>query len=244
MSRRLDTLWFVLAVIAIWQVLYWIAGDAALASPWQTVRQAALMLASAGFWVHVEATFEAFGWAVLLSIVLGLAIGLTLGFSRFAAEVFEPILNALYAIPKITLYPVILLFFGLGEPAKIAFGTIHGIFPVILLSMNGVRSIRPVVRKTARALGLSGADTIRTVLLPAALPEIVSGIRIGFALTLLGTLIGELFASNRGIGFLLLRAADRQDVPTTLALILLLFVVAASAGGILLAIDRRLHRQA
>ena len=200
------------------------------------------MLISAGFWDNVAATFEAFGWAVLLSIVLGLAIGLVLGFSQLAGEVFEPILNTLYAIPKITLYPVILLFFGLGLPAKVAFGTIHGIFPVILLSMNGVRAIRPVIRKTARALSLSGFETIRTIMLPAALPEIFSGIRIGFALTLLGTLIGELFASNRGIGFLLLRAADQQDVPTTLALIMLLFVVAAAAGGGLLAIDRRLHR--
>jgi NitT/TauT family transport system permease protein len=243
-TRRLDSLWFTLAVIALWQLLYEVAGDAALASPWQTVRQAIEMLASAGFWDHVEATFEAFGWAVLLSIVLGLAIGLVLGFSRIAGELFEPILNALYAIPKITLYPVILLFFGLGLPAKVAFGTIHGVFPIILLSMNGVRSVRPVIRKTARALGLSGFETIRTILLPAALPEIFSGIRIGFALTLLGTLIGELFASNRGIGFLLLRAADRQDVPMTMALILLLFAVAATAGGILLAVDRRLHHRA
>ena len=242
MTRRLDSLWFALALVAIWQVLYEIAGDAALSSPWQTVSRAAEMLISAGFWDNVAATFEAFGWAVLLSIVLGLAIGLVLGFSQLAGEVFEPILNTLYAIPKITLYPVILLFFGLGLPAKVAFGTIHGIFPVILLSMNGVRAIRPVIRKTARALSLSGFETIRTIMLPAALPEIFSGIRIGFALTLLGTLIGELFASNRGIGFLLLRAADQQDVPTTLALIMLLFVVAAAAGGGLLAIDRRLHR--
>lgn len=243
MTRRFDFLWFVLAFLAIWQVLYQVAGDAALSSPWQTLWRAGQMLASTGFWTNAAATSEAFAWALLLSIALGLAIGLLLGFSELAAEIFEPILNTLYAIPKITLYPVILLFFGLGLPAKIAFGTIHGIFPVILLSMNGVRSIRPVIRKTARALSLNSFDTIRTVLLPAALPEIFSGIRIGFALTLLGTLIGELFASNRGIGFLLLRAADQQDVPTTLALIILLFVVAAAAGGGLLAIDRRLHHK-
>lgn len=243
MSRRLDSLWFALAVLAVWQVLYLMAGDAALSSPWETVHRAAVMLASGGFWVHVTATFEAFAWAVLLSIALGLAVGLWLGLSRLAGEVAEPILNALYAIPKITLYPVILLFFGLGLPAKIAFGTIHGVFPIILLSMNGVRAIRPVIRKTARAMRMSGFETVRTMLLPAALPEIFSGIRIGFALTLLGTLIGELFASNKGLGFLLLRAADQQDVPTTMALIMLLFAVAAAAGGGLLAVDRRLHHK-
>ena len=160
MTKRLDSLWFALALIAVWQILYWIAGAEALSSPWQTVYRAAAMLASGGFWEHVAATFEAFAWAVLLSIALGLMVGLWFGLSRLAGEVAEPILNALYAIPKITLYPVILLFFGLGLPAKIAFGTIHGIFPIILLTMNGVRSIRPVIRKTARAMRMSGFETV------------------------------------------------------------------------------------
>ena len=241
MNTRLDSLWFALAVIVIWQVLFWIAGEEAIASPFDTLRQAVLLIGSAGFWGHAAATFEAFGWAVLIAVVLGIVMGLTLGLWPLAAEVAEPIINALYAIPKITLYPVILLFFGLGVPAKVAFGVIHGVFPVMLLTMNGVRTIHPVIRKTARALRPTAVETIRTVLLPASLPEIFSGVRIGIALTLLGTLIGELFASNRGLGFLLLRAADRQDVPGTMALILLLFTVAALAGAGLLAIDRQLH---
>jgi NitT/TauT family transport system permease protein len=241
MRNHLDSLWFVLAILAFWQGLHWLAGEEALSSPLVTMRQTAAMLGSDGFWVHVGATFQAFLWAVLLSILLGLAIGLTLGLWRLAGEVMEPILNALYSIPKITLYPVILLFFGLGLPAKIAFGTIHGIFPVILLTINGVRAIKPVIRKTARAMQLTPLTTVRTVLLPAALPEIFTGLRIGIALTLLGTLIGELFASNRGLGFLLLRAAERQDVPTTTSLILLLFVAASLVGAGLLAVDRRLH---
>ena len=244
MSRRLDSLFFALALLVVWQILYELAGEEAISSPGQTLLQAAIMLASSGFWAHAGATFEAFGWAVLLSIALGCVLGLVLGLWPIAAEVAEPIANALYALPKITLYPVILLFFGLGLPAKVAFGVIHGIFPVMILTMNGVRAVPPVIRKTARSLRLGPVETIRTVLLPASLPEIFSGIRIGIALTLLGTLIGELFASNRGLGFLLMRAADRQDVPSTMALILLLFTTAALAGAVLLAIDRRLHHAA
>ena len=135
-----------------------------------TLIKAGTLLASSGFWLHVAATLQAFVWALLIAIGAGLLIGLVLGMSRLAGEVAEPILNALYAIPKITLYPVILLMFGLGLPAKIAFGTIHGIFPVIILTMTGVRSISPVIRKTARAMRLSRTETMRTVLLPAALP--------------------------------------------------------------------------
>jgi len=241
MSQRLDSLWFAIAVLIAWQLFHYVAGEDAIASPWATLVKTWTLLASGGFWQHVMATLQAFVWAALIAIGAGLVIGLVLGMSRLAGEVAEPILNALYAIPKITLYPVILLIFGLGLPAKVAFGAIHGIFPVIILTMNGVRSISPVIRKTARAMRLSQVETMRTVLFPAALPEIFSGMRIGFALTLLGTLIGELFASNRGLGFLLLRSAEQHDVAGAMALALLLFVVAAAIGAVLLAIDRRLH---
>jgi NitT/TauT family transport system permease protein len=243
MSQRLDSLWFAIAVLIAWQLFYTVVGEDAIASPWDTLIKAWALLISSGFWENVVATLEAFVWALLIAIGAGLVLGLLLGMSRLAGEVAEPILNALYAIPKITLYPVILLIFGLGLPAKVAFGAIHGIFPVVILTMTGVRSISPVIRKTARALRLSKVETMRTVLFPAALPEIFSGMRIGFALTLLGTLIGELFASNRGLGFLLLRSAEQHDVPGTTALALMLFVVAALIGVSLLAIDRRLHHR-
>jgi NitT/TauT family transport system permease protein len=138
---------------------------------------------------------------------------------------------------------VILLFFGLGLSAKVAFGTIHGIFPVIILTMNGVRNIRPVVRKAARVMRLTPLQTVRNVLLPAALPEIFSGMRIGVSLALLGTLVGELFASDRGVGFLLIQSVEHSDVPTVMALTLLLFAVAIVGGTIMLRLDRRLHQE-
>ena len=81
------------------------------------------------------------------------------------------------------------------------------------------------------------------MLIPATVPEIVSGFRIGFALTMLGTLIGELFASQRGIGFILLKAMERNDVPTILSLALLLFLFATATSWLLLWIDRRLHQR-
>ncbi len=241
MNKRLDSLWFAASLFAGWQVFYWAAGEDAISSPWETITRAATLIFSSGFWDNAAATFEAFGWAVLMALGAGLLVGLMLGMSRLAGEVAGPILNALYAIPKITLYPVVLLIFGLGLPAKVAFGAIHGIFPVMILTMNGVRSIRPVIRKTARSLRMSRVETMRTVLLPAALPEIFSGMRIGFSLTLLGTLIGELFASNRGLGFLLMRSTEDHDVPTAMAIVFLLFLVAATIGALLLEFDRRLH---
>jgi NitT/TauT family transport system permease protein len=239
----LDALLFLVAVLVAWELFYRRVGDAGLASPLATFAQAGKLLADGGFWHNAQATGYAFALAVVLSLAGGLAIGLVLGLSRFAGDVADPMLNALSALPKITLYPVILLFFGLGMPAKVAFGTIHGIFPVIILTMNGVRNISPVIRKAARSMRLTPWQTVRTVMLPAALPEIFSGLRIGIALALLGTLIGELFASDRGIGFLLMQSVEHQDVPTIMALTVLLFAVAVLGGIGLLRIDRALHRE-
>lgn len=241
---RFDTLWFALAALAVWQGLAALVGDQGLSSPEVTVTRLFRLVADPEFWRHASATGQAVAWSILYTVTGGLALGLLLGLSRLAGEVAEPILNTLYAIPKITLYPVILLFFGLGLPAKVAFGVAHGVFPVMLLTMGGVRAIKPVILRTARAMRLSPGQTILTVLVPAALPEIFTGLRIGIVLAMFGTLIGELFAAERGLGFLLMQGVERGDVATIMALALLLFTIAVLSGMALLAIDRRLRHAA
>lgn len=239
-----DAIVLAVAILLVWQGLHELAGDVAVTSPADTIRHLAAMMSEADFWPHVWETLAAFVQALVVSLFGGLAIGILLGGNRLAGEVAEPILVAIYSLPKITLYPVILLIFGLGMEAKVAFGAIHGIIPVAIFTMNAVRNVPPVYLRTARALRMSPMQVASRVLIPATVPEIVSGFRIGFALTMLGTLIGELFASQRGLGFLLLKAMERNDVPTILALALLLFLFATATSWVLLRIDRYLHRRA
>ena len=240
--RLLRAAILVACLLAGWQLLFWFAGSSALTSPADTVAFTLQLVSSPSFHPHLAETAQAFAVALGIAISCGILIGFSLGLYRFASEVAEPVLVALYSIPKITLYPVILLLFGLGISAKIAFGVIHGIIPVILFTMNAVRNMRPVYLRAARAMRLSAVQTAATIIVPAALPEIVSGFRIGFALTLLGTLIGEMFASQRGIGYMLVRAMETGDTGTVMALALLLVVLATAASAALLRLDRRLHR--
>ena len=243
-ARSLDTALLIVGLIALWQVGTLVLGRDALPSPVATVTKLAAIMGDEDFPRHAWETARAFLTALVISLAAGLLIGLALGARRLAGEVAEPMLTALYSIPKITLYPVILLLFGLGISAKIAFGVIHGIIPVILFTMNAVRNIRVVYLRSARAMRLTLAQTAGTIIIPAALPEIVSGFRIGFALTLLGTLIGEMFASQRGIGYLLVKAMETGDTATVMSLALLLVVLATLASAALLALDRRLRRHA
>ena len=174
---------------------------------------------------------------------MGLAIGLVLGFNRLAGDVMEPMFVALYSIPKVTLYPILLLSFGLGMSAKVAFGAIHGIIPIALFTINAVRNVKPILIKTARVMKLNSLEMATRVLLPAALPEIFTGIRIGFSLTLIGTLLGEMFASQRGLGYMLMNAIGLHNVDIIMAVTFLLIVFAAVVSSILLRIDHALHQR-
>ena len=175
-----NSLILIAVLFAAWQLLFEFAGSQAMTAPVETFRYLAHLLTTAAFWGHVEETSRAFFFALLLAVLLGLIIGFLLGVHRFSSEVFEPVLVAFYSVPKITLYPIILLAFGLGLPAKIAFGTIHGVVPVAIFTMGAVRSLNPILLKTARVLRLRPQELVGSVLLPAALPEIFTGIRLGF----------------------------------------------------------------
>jgi NitT/TauT family transport system permease protein len=238
-SRRLDYVLLGAGFLLLWQLLHWAVGPDVVSSPWATIARAAGLLGTPTFWGHVNATLTAFALASVISIAAGIALGLWLGLFRFAGDVADPILGTLYSIPKITLYPIILLCFGLGLSAKVAFGVIHGVFPIAIFTMNAVRNVAPVFRRTALVMQLSPLTTAATIMAPAALPEILAGIRVGVALTLLGTLIGELFAATSGVGFVLIRAMDRHAVVDILAITLLLFCFAALVNSSLRLIERR-----
>lgn len=241
-SEKLDSGALAVGLLLLWQLLYWLVGPDVLSSPAATLFRAVELLQTKGFWEHAASTGEAFAAASCIAAVAGILLGVWLGLRRFAGDVADPILGTLYSIPKITLYPLILLMFGLGISAKIAFGVIHGFFPIAIFTMNAVRNVSPIYRRTAAVMQLSLIETAATIMAPAALPEILAGIRIGTALTLLGTLIGELFASTSGIGFALIRAVDVHAVTDILALTLLIFVFAAAINAILGLIEGRARR--
>jgi NitT/TauT family transport system permease protein len=241
--RAVDTLAIVLVIVAIWELLHRIAGETALPAPIETVFYLAHMMASARFAENAAATAEAFALALILAYGIGLATGIWMGAHRLSGAVGEPILVVVYSLPKITLYPVVLLIFGLGISGKVAFGAMHGILPVALLTMGAIRAIPPVYLRAARTLQLSPWQTIATVLLPAALPEVFTGLRIGFTVTLLGVLLGEMFASKAGLGSMIMNAMSLAQSQEMVAVAIVLFAFAAIANAILLWIEHRLHRK-
>jgi len=241
--RTLDAIVLVLVMLVLWQAIgSWTQG-VAVSPPLQTLVYLLGLLRTSMFWDHAAATFEAFVLAFALSAAVGLALGLIFGIRRFAGEVAEPILAGFYTIPKVTLYPVVLLLFGLGMSAKVAFGVMHGLVPMTLFTLGAVRNLQPVLVRTAKVLRLSPGRTMRWVLVPACLPDIVNGLRISFSLSLLGVLIGEMFSSQRGLGFLLVSGMAQNNVPLSTAIVTVIVLLAIVANTLMLRAARRFARR-
>lgn len=242
-KRATDTLIIFVVILMTWQALHLWVGSTALPAPSSTLAYLAKFVPTQRFFDNAWATLVTFFWALLLSYALGLSIGVWMGVHRLSGAVGEPILISLYTLPKITLYPVVLLIFGLTLSGRVTFGAMHGVLPVALLTMNAIRNIPPVYLKSARTLHLSKWQTIATVLFPATLPEVVTGMRIGFTLTLLGVLLAEMFASKAGLGSLIINAMQLLQNEEMITVAVVLFVFAAAANALLLWIEHRLHRR-
>jgi len=240
--RATDTLIIVLVMLAAWQALHQIAGETALPAPIPTLSYLVHNVATRRFSENAATTAVEFGYALVFAYAIGLAVGIWMGAHRLAGAVGEPILVALYSLPKIVLYPVVLLIFGLGISGKVTFGAMHGILPVALLTMGAIRAIPPVYLRAARTLRLSAGETIANVLLPAALPEVFTGLRIGFSVTLLGVLLGEMFASKQGLGSMIMTDMQLLQGEEMMTVTIVLFAFAAIANAVLLWIEHRLHR--
>jgi NitT/TauT family transport system permease protein len=233
MTSRLDPLFVLAAFLALWQAGSLAVGDTGLASPTAALARLMVLAARPAFQADALDTAGAFLVSAAVSVVGGVALGCALGLSRLLGRVVEPLLASLYALPKVTLYPVVLLLFGLGGAAKIAFGVMHGLIPIGLVTMNAVLQVRTVHLRAARAMRLTTGQTVFTVVLPSILPDVLGGIRIGVPLALLGVLIGEMFASRRGLGSVAMRAMEVNDGPTLLAVAVLLSVAALGINAVL-----------
>jgi NitT/TauT family transport system permease protein len=158
--------------------------------------------------------------------------------------VFEPLIIAVSSLPKVTLYPMVLLICGLGQSSKIAFGFIHGVLPIMLFTLGAAREIPLHYVKTARTLGLNRVATLRRVMLPAMASGIVSGMRLGASLALLGVIIGEMFGAQRGLGFLLMNAIDINDTAQMAAVALILIFLALALNALVRLLIYVFERQA
>ena len=218
-----------LAALALWQLaasMGW--GVKVVVQSPESVAKALVTLATGDdLWPNYWATLKATLVGLFIAVVIGTPIGLTLGLMPTAQRVVAPFLSALNAMPRIALAPVFIVVFGITMAAKVALAVSLVMFIMILNAIAGVAAADPEAVRMMTAMGASRAQTLRMVVLPAAMPSILTGVRLGLIYSLLGVIASELIASADGLGQMIARSAGVFDLATVYAALLLLMVTAA-----------------
>lgn len=177
-----------------------------------------------------------------LAVVLGIGVGLAMGYFRVAYNLLEPLIEVFRPIPGPAYLPVLVLFVGIGDEMKVVLILVASLFPILLNTYSGVRGIDPVQFDTARTLGLTTAQTLREIVLPAALPQILTGMRISLAISLILAILSEMIVSNDGLGYFTLLAERTFKVPDMYAGIFTLAMFGYALNRLFLFGEARLIR--
>lgn len=188
---------------------------------------------------HLKVTIFEFLAAFGISLVTGLSVGFTLGSLKFAGNVFEPVVLAIYAVPVILFYPLTILIFGIGSLSKIAFAGFYGFFPVAINAATGVRSVDPFFLQVSKSLGANWWDLSLKVIFRFSLPSIMTGIRMGMIFSLIGVIAGEMLAATKGIGYRISWAAETFNTPVLYSYIILVILIVFVVNGVMSYLEHR-----
>lgn len=175
---------------------------------------------------------------IVLAAGVGIPIGIGVGWSRLLEVTVGPVLWALYSVPKVAFAPIVILALGLGHAPKIFLVFLLGVFPIMLNTIEGVRTIDPSLVQASRVFGTQRLQLARKVIVPATLPYILIGVRRAVALGFIGAMLGEFLGGSKGIGHLLNRAAHEFRMDDALALVVVMVLV-ANIGLVITEIVRR-----
>ena len=152
-------------------------------------------------WTHLSASLQRIGWGYGAGVFLGISIGIAMGLSRLARIVGYPLVAMFYPIPKIALFPLVMLIFGIGEISKIFVVALGCFFLVVMNTLRGVDQLERIHFDVAAIFQLRRADFIRHVILPGALPSIFTGVRLALGYSLVIVVAAEFSGANTGIGY-------------------------------------------
>ena len=232
----------ILALLALWQaaVAFGAAPVALLPSPLAVFGRLLASLADATFLGHAGVTLGRLTAGFLVALALGVALGLAAATNRVAAAVLTPIVRVLAPVPKIALYPALVLSLGFGDASKIVLVVADALFPILLATFGGAAAVEPKLVWSARAAGTSSLGTILKVVLPATLPSILTGSRIGLVVACIVVFLAEMITSTDGLGYVLVRAARSFQVVEMFVPLITISLIGLGLNGALALVRKRL----
>ncbi|MBI3912813.1 MAG: ABC transporter permease [Chloroflexi bacterium] len=209
----------VLVFFTIWEwvgtnclVWDWVGRDCKIAplflsAPSKIALAAFKMVGTEEFWNNLFVSGQEFVLGFAFALLVAVPFGLLLGWYRTFHHVFEPFVSALNATPRVALTPLLIIWLGIGIWSKVALVFLGGVFPIIINTQSGVRSLDETLLRAARSFGANDWQIFRTIALPGSVPFILAGVRVGLGRALVGIVVGELIGATAGIGLMMANAA-------------------------------------
>jgi ABC-type nitrate/sulfonate/bicarbonate transport system permease component len=191
------------------------------------------LVGTEAFWSALAVTVFEMLAAFVIATAFGVGLGFFLSRTPLRARAAEPLLSWGYMFPVVLLYPLFLLWVGVGVGSKIAYAAVTAFFPIAYNTLRGLRAVDEKYLKVGVAFGASRLDMDRHIKAGAARPMILSGLRIGVSVVMISVVLAELLGSNAGLGYELQRAASTLHLPREYAIALLLLVVAVTLQRLL-----------
>ncbi len=230
--------------ISMWQLLVWWGDYPAfiLPAPRDVANTLMHVLADGTLWQHVQVTL----WEIVAGLLLGLGtavvVGYTLAKHQLLEKLLSPYLVAMQAVPVIAIAPLLVIWFGSGYLSKILVCALIVFFPALISTVVGLRSVEPNLRDLMRSLQASRWQMFYMLEVPAALPVLLGGLKIGVTLSVIGAVVGEFMAANQGLGFLINQARGLFNTPLVFVAILTLVFITLTMYGLVALLETRLLR--
>jgi len=238
----------VLGFLALWSLVSAVVVVAKLFNPiflpgpWMIAGSLVTLAAKGQLWGHVAATLERVAIGFTTGALLAVGLGLPAGHFRFIRNLVEPVVEMLRPIPPLAMLPLFIVWVGIGEGSKVGFITYATFFPVFLTTVHAVRQLDPLLILAAQSLGARPSQLFFRVILPAALPEMLTGIRLGVALSFFVIVISEFIGAEQGLGFLINDGRSFFLVPQMLGAAVLLGLLGYGGNALVRLVERRFLR--
>lgn len=243
--RALALRWLtVIALLGLYEILARLlaAKSSFVAAPSEIVTRGVDVFSSESTVQALRVTAGEFVLAFVIAAVAGVLLAAVLGSRKQTLLFSRDVLQILFAMPQVAVYPLFILFLGIGQQSKIAFGVTHGIFPIVLTTMSGIRNLKPGLSEAVRAMGGGRVDVLVKAVLPAIAPDVITGLRVGASLTLVGVLLGELMASSGGIGAQLTTLASAFQPAELYAVVAAICLFAILVNTLMRMVELRMNR--
>jgi ABC-type nitrate/sulfonate/bicarbonate transport system permease component len=211
-------------------------------SPSRIVTTGYQMFAEGSIYYDMEVSGYEFVVGYGMAILIGVPIGALMGWYGRVNAVLEPFVSALYAMPRIALLPLIMIWFGIGFASKIAIVFLGAIFPILVNTITGMRTLDANFIKVARSFGSNDRQMFLTVALPSSVPLLLTGLRLGLGHALVGIVVGEMYGATRGLGYIIAVAGARFQTDKVMVGILIIAAAGVSLTQLLKLVERRFER--